>query len=290
MVGWSKFDLAQPNVSRHNGNVLLANNPACIKLMPLSNPNIFRNSQKGHFALAELERMNFLGIDMKDKPEFYEPEEETDYYMSSSGQRQLAVVTQNVDSLHQRAGSKDIIQLHGGGSTIKCMQCGKKSDRNEYHSELEANNSEWLEDALQGYERSSDMRPDGDAEVKNDIDYNHLHLPNCPYCNTGFFKPDVVFFGDTVPKHRVALCQEAVEAADGILVVGTSLAVHSAFRHVRAGTAKGTPVAILNVGETRAETAGLEHILKIEAPAGDILEMCAKKFAEDLSLSQAGNL
>jgi NAD-dependent deacetylase sirtuin 4 len=160
------------------------------------------------------------------------------------------------------------------------VNCGKKGDRNQYHLELEANNRDWLKEAQEGYEKTSDMRPDGDAVVKN-VDYNHVHIPNCPHCLTGFFKPDVVFFGDTVPKHRVALCQAAVDQADGILVVGSSLAVHSAFRHVRAATAKGTPVAILNVGETRAETEGLDHIIKIEAPAGDTLELCAKRFAED---------
>jgi NAD-dependent deacetylase sirtuin 4 len=134
------------------------------------------------------------------------------------------------------------------------------------------------------------MRPDGDAQVKKETDYNHVHVPNCPHCKTGFLKPDVVFFGDTVPKHRVALCQEAVEMADGILVVGSSLAVHSAYRHIRAASAKGTPVAILNVGETRAEKEGLEHILKIEAPAGDTLELCLKQFAEDQPLSTAANM
>jgi len=82
----------------------------------------------------------------------------------------------------------------------------------------------------------------------------------------------VVFFGDTVPKYRVAICQEAVQQCDGILVVGSSLAVHSAFRHVRAATQAGISVAILNVGETRAEAEGLEHLLKIEAPIGDTLE------------------
>jgi NAD-dependent deacetylase sirtuin 4 len=231
-------------------------------------------------ALADLERMKYLGVTMKDRPEFYEPADVNDYYMQSSGKRKLAVVTQNVDSLHERAGSKDIIHLHGRGGLLKCMQCGKKHDRNEFHQELEDQNQLWLADAKQGYEESTEMRPDGDALVK-EMDYNHVHVPNCPHCKTGFYKPDVVFFGDTVPKGRVALCQDAVEQADGILVVGSSLAVHSAFRHIRAAVSKGTSVAIVNVGETRAEAEGLDHILKIEAPASDALSLCVQKFAED---------
>ena len=247
MVGWKGFDRALPN--------------------------------HGHVALADLERSGHLGVTMKDRPEFYEDEEVNNYYMASTGERKLAIVTQNVDSLHERAGSQDVIHLHGRGDLLRCMQCGKKHDRNEFHKELEIKNSIWLAEAKEGYDESTEMRPDGDAVVK-EVDYNHVHVPNCPHCKTGFYKPDVVFFGDTVPKHRVALCQSAVEAADGILVVGTSLAVHSAFRHVRAAVSTGIPVAILNVGETRAEAEGLDHLLKIEAPAGDTLRLLAQKLKE----------
>lgn len=251
MVGWKGFDLAMPN--------------------------------DGHTALANLERGGFLGVRMDDRPEFYEADEVNDYYMHSRGSRKLAIVTQNVDSLHERAGSQEVIHLHGRGGLLRCMQCGNKHDRNLFHKDLESENLLWLEDAKQGYEKSTEMRPDGDAAVK-EVNYNHVHVPNCKHCKTGFYKPDVVFFGDTVPKHRVTLCQNAVEAADGILVVGTSLAVHSAFRHVRAAVSKGIPVAILNVGETRAESEGLDHLLKVEAPASDTLSICAEK----LMVEEAG--
>lgn len=217
---------------------------------------------------------------MPDKPEFYEPENVNDYYMQSLGRRKLAIVTQNVDSLHERAGSKEVIHLHGRGGLLKCMNCGQRHDRNEFHRELEMTNSLWLAQAKEGYEEATEMRPDGDALVK-EVDYNHVHVPNCSHCGSGFYKPDVVFFGDTVPKERVALCQSAVDEADGILVVGSSLAVHSAFRHIRAASKKGVPVAILNVGETRAEAEGLDHILKIEAPASDALSLCVQKFVEE---------
>ena len=213
--------------------------------------------------------MNRLGVVLEDRPEFYE--EDDDYeFLFSSGQQKVAIVSQNVDSLHQRAGSKGVIQLHGGGNVVKCMNCGKRQDRGDFQTELERVNKDWLSNARREFDTSDGMRPDGDALVK-EVDYNQVEVPGCPHCNMGFFKPDVVFFGDTVPKHRAALCRESVEAADGILVVGSSLAVHSAYRHVRAASEKGTPIAILNVGETRAEVERLPNALKIEAPAGDTL-------------------
>lgn len=230
----------------------------------------------GHSALATLEKIGRIGVTLEDRQSFYEPEDEFEYNFGS-GLRKLAIVTQNVDSLHQRAGSKHVVQLHGGGNLVKCMNCGKRQERNEYHSELESANQGWLSEALRGYEVTSDMRPDGDALVK-EMDYKNVHVPNCPFCKSGFFKPDVVFFGDTVPKHRVKLCEEAVKGADGVLVVGSSLAVHSAYRHVRAASLSGIPIAVVNVGETRAEAEELDHILKVEAPAGDTLALCTEAF------------
>ncbi len=271
MVGWKGFDKAKPNVS-----FLSSSNPSW-EHFPNGSDNF---SKKGHLALAELERMNYLGVTMKDRPEFYDVEHVNDYYMCSTGKRKLAVVTQNVDCLHERAGSKEVIHLHGKGDILRCMQCGKKLDRNVFHHELGERNQLWLAQAKEGYEETTEMRPDGDAHV-NEVDYSQVHVPNCSHCGTGFYKPDVVFFGDTVPKSRVALCQSAVEEADGILVIGSSLAVHSAFRHVRAAVAKGTPVAILNVGDTRAEAEGIGDLLKIEAPASDTLSLCVQKMAED---------
>eukprot|EP00546_Thalassionema_frauenfeldii_P020532 CAMPEP_0178903780 /NCGR_PEP_ID=MMETSP0786-20121207/5340_1 /TAXON_ID=186022 /ORGANISM="Thalassionema frauenfeldii, Strain CCMP 1798" /LENGTH=359 /DNA_ID=CAMNT_0020575175 /DNA_START=181 /DNA_END=1260 /DNA_ORIENTATION=- len=246
MIGWSKFSDAKPN--------------------------------KGHVALANLERIGCLGVSMEDQPSFYRPEDEDEFYFSSGQPRKLAIMTQNVDYLHEQAGSKAVLHLHGRGHIVKCMNCGRRQDRTEFTNELKTMNEQWLEDAIRGYEES-DLRADGDAVVK-DVDYANVHIPNCAHCNKGFWKTDVVFFGDAVPKHRVNICQEAVENADGILVVGSSLAVHSAFRHVRIANEKGIPIAILNVGETRAEVEGLDNILKIEAPAGTTLELCYKEFME----------
>ncbi|KAL3935317.1 MAG: hypothetical protein SGBAC_009145 [Bacillariaceae sp.] len=223
--------------------------------------------------------MGRIGVTLEDQEAFYEPADSFEFGFSS-GQRQLAIVTQNVDSLHQKAGSKEIVQLHGAGNLIRCTNCGAKQHRNDYHSKLLSINQEWLSEALEGNEKSSDLRPDGDAEIKEE-NFGGVDVPDCHLCNQGFVKPDVVFFGDTVPKSRVRLIEEAVRAADGLLIVGTSLAVHSAYRHVRAASSLGIPTAIVNVGETRAEAEGIDNILKIEAPAGDTLSLCVEAFQND---------
>lgn len=229
--------------------------------------------------------MGRIGVTIEDQEEFYEPHDAFEFGFSS-GQKRLAIVTQNVDSLHRKAGSKEIMQLHGAGNLLRCMNCGAKQHRNDYHSKLLSVNEDWLKEALNGYEKSSDMLPDGDAKIKDD-NYDDVDVPNCQNCKEGFLKPDVVFFGDTVPKSRVRLFEEAVKAADGLLVIGTSLAVHSAFRHVKAASNLGISTAIVNVGETRAEAEGLDHILKIEAPAGDTLSFCVETFQNESGSMEA---
>ena len=240
MVGWRNFDNALPNA--------------------------------GHFALAKLEQMNKIGVRFEDRAEFHSLGEESEEWMFGSGEQRLTIITQNVDSLHRRAGSRHVTELHGRTDMLQCMSCGAKRGRQDFHDELEFRNAEWLEAAL----KEAEMRPDGDAALPEE-NYNVVDIPSCKSCKTGFMKPSVVFFGDSVPKNRVARCTAAVDAADGILVVGSSLAVHSAFRHIRAAHQKGTPIAILNVGETRAELEGLT-CTKIEAPAGPTLSLVAKHF------------
>ena len=253
MVGWKTFDAAKPN--------------------------------KGHYSLAALEKMGRLGVDIEDRVEFYD-DLDKDEFLFTSGHRRLTILTQNVDSLHDRAGSEDVLAIHGGNKNVRCMNCGHRMARNDYQQQLEDINHQWLdeqvsrlekedENSLKQRQQQTQMRPDGDAQLQQ-ANYDEVYLPSCPSCQNGFFKPDVVFFGDSVPKHRVRICEQAVENCDGILVVGTSLAVNSAFRHVRAASRKGVSVAILNVGETRAEAEGLEGLLKIEAPIGDTLEECVK--------------
>lgn len=241
MVGWRKFDRAEPN--------------------------------PGHLALATLERLKKIGVCFEDQEEFY-PEHQKSDFLFTSGQRHISIITQNVDSLHRRAGSLYVTELHGRTDKVRCMSCGLKRDRNDFHVELESINSEWLKEALRRVDNTQ-FRADGDAALERD-DYEAVKVPPCTRCG-GFVKPDVVFFGDNVPRHRVARCQTAVDASDGVLVVGSSLAVFSAFRHVRAAHKLNIPIAILNVGETRAEIEGLD-VLKIEAPAGSTLSSVAEHF------------
>jgi NAD+-dependent protein deacetylase sirtuin 4 len=227
----------------------------------------------GHYALTQLESCNKLGVTFDDRPDYYANESDV---LTGSGQQKLSLITQNVDSLHRRAGTQYMLELHGRNDRLHCMNCGYQISRTAFHDELEQLNNDWLNDAL-SIAKSSDMRADGDASVL--MNYEEVVVPACRNCGNGFFKPDVVFFGDNVPPHRVKLFQAAVDNCDGLLVVGSSLAVHSAFRHVKSAHKQGIPVAILNVGETRAEIEQL-NVLKIEAPAGLTLKQLANIFTK----------
>jgi NAD+-dependent protein deacetylase sirtuin 4 len=224
-----------------------------------------REPAVGHKALAALERMGKLGVALEDRPDFYENPDEI---LFGSGNRQVSIVTQNVDGLHRKAGTRNLVELHGRVDHLVCTNCGATRDRRSYHEELEDLNHDWLRE-ISASSSNPEYRADGDAAVS--APFERLQVPPCQKCTVGFVKPDVVFFGDNVPRHRVRLVEESINACDGLLVIGSSLAVHSANRHVRAASKRGVDIAILNVGETRAETEGLS-VLKIEAPAGPVLE------------------
>jgi len=242
MVGWRDFDASRPN--------------------------------SGHIALAELERMGKIGVLFEDRSDYYAPQNQ-ETWAFGNGQNQMSILTQNVDMLHKKAGAVHITELHGRTSRLVCMQCGAYRSRDDFHTELESLNQQWLSQVLKEAPNDNAMRPDGDAHVARES-YDDIIIPPCEKCG-GFLKPDVVFFGDTVPKHRVERCRAAVDASDGLLCIGTSLAVHSAYRFVRAASSKGIPICILNVGETRAEQERL-HLLKIEAPVGVTLTECVHHF------------
>jgi NAD+-dependent protein deacetylase sirtuin 4 len=250
MVGWRFFDKTKPAV--------------------------------GHYAVTKLEALGKLGVTFDDRQEYHADASENEL---GSGKQKLSVITQNVDNLHRRAETKHILDLHGRNDQVTCMHCANSMSRSSFHEELEELNLEWLTKASSAT-RLSDMRADGDAAVE--MSYSEIKIPPCRRCGDGFFKPDVVFFGDSVPSHRVKLCQGAVENCDGLLVVGSSLAVHSAFRHVKTAYKQGIPIAILNVGETRAEIEEL-NVLKIEAPAGPTLDGLVSLFLNDERLTQHGD-
>ncbi|UYG07562.1 NAD-dependent protein deacetylase [Halomonas sp. M4R1S46] len=154
------------------------------------------------------------------------------------------VITQNVDGLHRRAGSRRVIDLHGRADVVRCMGCGATRMRHDLHAELARRNPAWLEAGARA-------GPDGDADLE--ADFGDFQVPACTRCGDGIWKPDVVFFGDSVPKARVAEAFALLDDCRGLLVVGSSLMVYSGFRFARAAAKAGKPVACLNLGRTRAD-------------------------------------
>jgi NAD-dependent SIR2 family protein deacetylase len=157
--------------------------------------------------------------------------------------RLASLITQNVDGLHGRAGSASVIELHGRLADVVCMECGARHPRAQMQTMLEAANV-----ALAG--AGAAVAPDGDADLE--ADFSAFEVPGCPACG-GLIKPDVVFYGDSVPRPRATAASAAIANADAVLVVGSSLMVRSGFRLCEAAHAAGTPLAAINVGHTRAD-------------------------------------
>jgi NAD-dependent SIR2 family protein deacetylase len=155
------------------------------------------------------------------------------------------VITQNVDRLHQRAGHQQVIDLHGRLDRVQCLDCGGFQCRNQLQNELTALNSVRLRTV------NTPARPDGDADLSDDL-VDTVQVPGCRECG-GTLMPDVVFFGGTVPRQRVDACMAAVEEADALLVIGSSLQVFSGFRFCRRAAQANKPIAIMNPGVTRAD-------------------------------------
>lgn len=154
------------------------------------------------------------------------------------------LITQNVDGLHQRAGSRNVIDLHGRLDRVVCLACGTPGDRAEFQHRLIALNPAWL-----GY--AADRAPDGDADLDG-LDFPAFRLPPCEVCG-GTLKPDVVFYGESVPRARVDAAMGALQTSDALLVVGSSLMVYSGFRFARAARDLGLPIASINLGRSRAD-------------------------------------
>lgn len=175
--------------------------------------------------------------------------------------RLTSLVTQNVDALHQRAGSRAVIDLHGRLDRVVCLGCGDERPRAGLQIRMSATNTGWQP-------RDATVAPDGDADIDPDA-VRRFEPPHCTLCG-GMLKPDVVFFGENVPRQRYAQAVAAFEAADAILVIGSSLMVYSGFRFARMAHENGKPIAILNRGQTRAD-----HLanLKLESDCGDVLSV-----------------
>jgi NAD-dependent SIR2 family protein deacetylase len=177
------------------------------------------------------------------------------------------LITQNVDGLHEAAGSRSLVALHGRVADVVCLSCRTTSSRAALEAELDALNPGWLE--RHGWVES---RPDGDVELDDTDDFV---VPRCP-CG-GSLKPDVVLFGENVPADRVARCYAAVEALgpDGaLLVAGSSLTVMSGLRFVKRAASGGTPIVIVNRGATRGDELAA---YKLEVGCSEFLgELCTR--------------
>jgi NAD-dependent SIR2 family protein deacetylase len=162
--------------------------------------------------------------------------------------RMRMLITQNVDGLHEEAGSRTLCALHGRIADVVCLGCRQQTSRASLHARLGELNPGWAE-----RHASVEVRPDGDVEL---ADTAGFRVPSCAACG-GVLKPDVVFFGENVPKPRVERCYAAVESLDpatgALLVLGSSLTVMSGFRFVRHATKRGVPVVVVNRGPTRAD-------------------------------------
>jgi NAD-dependent SIR2 family protein deacetylase len=162
-----------------------------------------------------------------------------------------AIITQNVDGLHQRAGSSDVLELHGSIHAVVCLACGQRQPRAQVQAQLEASNPHMAGAAAL-------PAPDGDAHLEP-VFLDRFQVPECPRCG-GVLQPDVVFFGDAVPGVRTGQANDLVDQASALLVVGSSVMVHSGYRLCTRAAESGKPLAALNAGKTRAD-----HLFSIKS-------------------------
>ncbi|MEV0028314.1 NAD-dependent protein deacetylase [Nocardia sp. NPDC050793] len=198
---------------------------------------------RGHRALARLERLGVV----------------------------TGLITQNVDLLHTKAGHREVIDLHGVYARVRCLECSALISRMTLADRLEAANPGFAESATA---TGVEVAPDADAVV---ADTGSFRMVDCARCG-GMLKPDIVYFGENVPKDRVAAAFDLVDAADALLVAGSSLTVMSGLRFVRRAAAHGRPVVILNRGRTRGDDLAT---LRIDAGCSEILEALARHYANE---------
>jgi NAD-dependent SIR2 family protein deacetylase len=192
----------------------------------------------GHRAVARLERAGLVG----------------------------GIITQNVDGLHQAAGASAVTELHGSLHRVVCLSCWSRSPREELDARLRAANPGWAGDSGSG---EPAVNPDGDVALE---ETSGFVVVDCTACG-GVLKPDVVFFGENVPRPRVASCFELVSGSSALVVLGSSLTVMSGLRYVRHAASVGMPVVIVNQGATRGDSLAMATI---DAPLGVTLTAVAR--------------
>jgi NAD-dependent SIR2 family protein deacetylase len=195
----------------------------------------------GHRAVADLERRGLLSV----------------------------IITQNVDGLHQAAGAERVVDLHGRLDRVLCLGCGAQSARAGLEVRLAEANAGWVASA-------ADVKPDGDADVAVS-DVERFRVVDCAMCG-GLLKPDVVFFGENVPRSRVDECFAMVDDAGALLVLGSSLTVASGYRFVRRAAKIGVPIVIINDGPTRGDALAS---FRVEGRLGEVLPDLVARLADE---------
>lgn len=181
--------------------------------------------------------------------------------------RLAGLITQNVDGLHQQAGSDGVIELHGNLHRVRCLDCGKNLPRSDVQALLEAQNAQLCD-------VEAALAPDGDALLADTL-IEGFRVPCCPCCGSGLLKPDVVFFGEGVPAEQAAAAAQSVRQAPALLVVGSTLMTYSSFRLCRSMADRGKPQVAVNMGRTRADDLLRQ---KIELPCEQVLPWLAGQF------------
>ncbi|MEE3064642.1 MAG: NAD-dependent deacetylase [Actinomycetota bacterium] len=184
------------------------------------------------------------------------------------------VVTQNVDLLHTKAGSDNVINLHGTYAQVICLSCGHTMSRAALADELEVLNPGFIEraEAIGGLA----VAPDADAVVADTTSFHYLDCPRC----AGMLKPDIVYFGESVPKDTVTQAFSMIDESDALLVAGSSLTVFSGYRFVRHAAARGIPVAIVNRGPTRGDELAT---VKLDGGCSELLVLLASELGDELA-------
>lgn len=190
----------------------------------------------------------------------------------------VGVVTQNVDGLHHTAGSRRVVELHGSLDRVVCLDCGEVEARGGVQRRLLALNPGWEDDVVAPVlgEGADAAAPDGDAQVPGDA-VERFRVPACRACG-GVLKPDVVFFGESVPEARVRKAWELYREAGTLLVAGSSLSVWSGYRFVARAAEEGVPVAIVNLGPTRGDD---EARVRLTGKVGEVLPAVAEELVGD---------
>lgn len=235
---------------------------------PIQHPEFikFEQTRKRYWA------RNFLGW-----PKFSRIEPNVTHHTLARMERELRLshlITQNVDNLHGKAGNKEVTELHGNGFKVICIGRGEKENtcdysiaRHDFQLILNQLNPKLLGKANQFVATQEQQRPDGDVEILQE-DIDQFFLPECPKCG-GYLKPHIVFFGDNVPRPRIEKVVRTIIDSDGVLVLGSSLTVFSGYRIVLQAKELGLPVAIINIGQTRADKI---VDIKINAKCSDVMK------------------